>query len=51
MNEIIIIVIIFTILIGIVFFLWSIKYTREKYYNDFLQQRKNRKNIREQKND
>lgn len=47
MNEIIIVILILTIFTGILFSFWSIKQTREKYYNDFMQKRNDRKNIKE----
>jgi len=51
MNDIIIVIIIFTIVIGIIFSVWSISQTRKKYYNDFINQRNNRKKQKDIKND
>lgn len=51
MNEIAIAIIIFTIIIGIIFSFWSIIQTRKKYYNDFINQRNNRKKQKDIIND
>ena len=51
MNDLIIIIIIFTIIIGIIFSFWSIKQTRQKYYDNFINQRNNRKKQKDIKND
>ena len=51
MNEIIIAILILTIIIGIIFSFWSIMQTRQKYYDNFINQRNNRKKQKDIKND
>lgn len=51
MNEIIIALVSITTLIGIVFSIWSINYSRKKYYDEFIKQREDRKNQKEKKYD
>jgi len=51
MNDLIIVIIIFTISIGIIFSFWSIKQTRQKYYDNFINKRNTRKNKKDIHND